>query len=553
MTEGGALFSNCITEALGCHFCPKGFVTEESPIALNSGILFGGVSAWISRVLSIGLGLALMPVLFRHLPRHELGVWLLFGQTWTALGVFDLGFGVILTRRIAFAFARSQSRGQNVSGADGEILDLVATGHRIYVVLAFSAFAISFGAGWFYLKTLETSSHHLTEFWITWGVLCLGRACAIWTTASTCLLQGLGYVGWDTLIASFLNALALILQIGAVLLGFSMISLAAIAAAGALAQRVVVFAFLRKRNRGLLEGAGRWRFELFREMLPASLRVWLTTVGCLLVTNSDPFFIASSQGASSIPAYRAAFVLIINLHLIAGVFSAASPVFVSQLWQKSDLSQIRGILQQNARIGLWTMACGAGAILSLGSTLFQSWLGPGNFIGYPVLVLFLVTFVLEHHANVYSTCARATGDEAYGLSSLGTGLLKLLLAWLLMRRYGLAGLAASTLLAQAILNDWFMVYRSVVRLKVKFGEHVLKVLVPSAGLFIAALCVGLLIENGLPDLKPGLRVLIVSSLTALLLAACFWSMALESSQRSWLLRGLSRPRVAVERPGVADQ
>jgi O-antigen/teichoic acid export membrane protein len=503
---------------------------------LNLDILFGGVAAWISRVLTIGLGLALMPVLFRHLPRNELGVWLLFGQTWAALGIFDLGFGVILTRRIAFAFGSSQGPAQSVSGPRREILDLVATGHRIYIVLAFFAFAIAFGAGWFYLQTLAPSRQHLTEFWITWGVLCLGRACAIWTTASTCLLQGLGYVGWDTLIASFLNAAALVLQIGAVLLGFRMITLAGIAAVGALSQRVVVLMFLRKRKLALLAGAGRWRSDLFRDMLPTALRVWLTTVGGLLVANSDPFFIASSQGASAIPAYRAAFVLIINLYLISGVFSAASPVFVSQLWQKNELNQIRRILRQNARIGMWTMACGAGAILSLGSTLFQTWLGPGNFIGYPVIVLFLVTLGLEHHANVFSTCARATGDEAYGLSSLVTGLLKVLLAWLLTRRFGLPGLAASTLLAQAILNDWFMVYRSVVRLNVNFGEHVLKVLVPCAGLFIAVLCSGLLIQIAFPELKPGIRVLLVSSSASLLLALSFWSMALEKSERSWLLR-----------------
>lgn len=486
-------------------------------------------------MLSIGLGLALMPVLFRHLPKNELGVWLLFGQTWTALGIFDLGFGVILTRRIAFAFGRSQDSVVNGPEERDEVLDLVATGHRIYVVLAFCAFAISFGAGCFYLQTLEASRQHLTEFWITWGVLCLGRACAIWTTASTCLLQGLGYVGWDTLIASFLNAIALVLQIGAVLLGFRLVSLAAIAAIAAASQRAVVLMFLRKREMEFLE-PGRWRLELFREMLPSSLRVWLTTVGGLLVANSDPFFIANSQGASAIPAYRAAFVLIINLYLISGVFSAASPVFVSQLWQKNDLSQIRRILQQNARIGIWTMACGAGAILSLGATVFESWLGPGNFIGYPVLILFMVNFGLEHHANVFSTCARATGDEAYGPASLVTGLLKVLLAWLLTRRFGLAGLAASTLLAQAILNDWFMVYRSVVRLKVNFAEHLLKVLVPGAGLFIAALCGGLAIETALPELKPWIRVLLVSSLASLLLAASFWSLALEKSQRSSVLR-----------------
>jgi hypothetical protein len=114
--------------------------------------------------------------------------------------------------------------------------------------------------------------------------------------------------------------------------------------------------------------------------------------------------------------------------------------------------------------------------------------------------------------------------------------LKLLLAWLLTRRFGLAGLAASTLVSQAILNNWYMVYRSVVRLGVDFGDHARRVLVPCAGLFIATLCLGLLVEHLLPELKPGIRVLISCSLSGLVLAASFWRMALESFERSWLLR-----------------
>jgi hypothetical protein len=30
-----------------------------------------------------------MPVLFRHLPKEELGIWLLLGESWVALGILE--------------------------------------------------------------------------------------------------------------------------------------------------------------------------------------------------------------------------------------------------------------------------------------------------------------------------------------------------------------------------------------------------------------------------------------------------------------------------------
>ena len=66
-------------------------------MSVTKRIAFGAAASWFSRGVTILLGLVLMPVLFRHLPKEELGVWLLFGQSWAAMGILDLGFGVTLT------------------------------------------------------------------------------------------------------------------------------------------------------------------------------------------------------------------------------------------------------------------------------------------------------------------------------------------------------------------------------------------------------------------------------------------------------------------------
>jgi len=147
-------------------------------MSITQRIAFSATATWFSRGVSILLGLVLLPVLFRHLPREELGVWLLLGQSWAALGIFDFGFGFTLTRRIAFAKGKSGTdpNAPLTEESAREIADLVATGKRVYRVLAVFAFVFSFGAGFFYLRTLHLGSVPISEVWLAWGLLCVSQA-----------------------------------------------------------------------------------------------------------------------------------------------------------------------------------------------------------------------------------------------------------------------------------------------------------------------------------------------------------------------------------------
>jgi O-antigen/teichoic acid export membrane protein len=501
-------------------------------------ILFGGAISWFARGTNVLLGLVLLPVLFRNLPKEELGVWMLLAQSWASLGILDLGFGVVLTRRIAFAVGKRI----NVVDEEGsarnanEVGQLLATGSRIYHWLAVFAFTLSFCCGAFYLPGLKPCGVPQALIWTAWGTLCLSQAAGVWVTVWTCVLQGAGYVGWDGLLGSLVNSLTLVIQIIAVLLGGGLVALATIAAIGTLTQRWLVAGFIHRLHPEFFKSRGVWNPALFRSMLPPASRTLLTTLGYLLIANTDQFFISARQGAVAIPAYRAAFLLVINLHLLAGVFSAASPVFISQLWQAGKMTEIRAILCRNARMGLLAMGCGGAAILALGGTLFEVWLGANNFVGYPVLGIFLATFVLEHHANVFSTCGRATNDEAYAASSIAGGILKLVLAFFLTSRLGLAGLALSTLVAQGLTNDWFMVHRSARRLGVNFIKHCREVLLPVALVWVAAFAVAFITNRALREHGPELRMVMVSAAAVAVLGLSLWRLVLEESQRDWLKR-----------------
>jgi O-antigen/teichoic acid export membrane protein len=502
-------------------------------MSITRRIAFGAAASWFSRGVSILLGLVLLPVLFRHLPKEELGVWLLLGQSWAALGIFDLGFGVTLTRRIAFAKGKSGSdpSAELTDETLREIADLVATGKRVYRALAMFAFVFSMGAGFFYLRTLHLGNVPFSQVWLAWSVICLSQALGVWANVWNAVLQGIGYVGWDAVLGSFASALTLLAQIIVVLLGGGLVALAVAAAAGALTQRFLMLGFARRRRPEIFGIHGQWQFALVKNMIPLALRAWATAVGIVLVLNTDQLFIGKMIGAAALPSYRAAYLILLNLNMLAVTAAGSSSVFISHLWQAGELAQVHRLVIRNLNFGLGLMAAGGGCILALGHHLFDLWIGPGNFIGYPVLITFFILLFLEAQCFIIATCSRATEDEAFAAWAIIAGVLKLALSAILGIRFGLLGIALGTLLAELATNHWFMVFRGLRRLRMSLRQHIKKVLFPIGFLFAATTGSVWLIARALSAFPLWVIVGAGCMMSGTLLLSASWLLVLEPHQR----------------------
>jgi len=502
-------------------------------MSVTKRIAFGAAAGGFSRATTIVLALVLMPVLFHHLGKEELGVWLLLAQSSALLFILDFGLSFVLTRRIALAKGKSGSD-PNAPLTDEtrrEIADLVEIGRRLFLGLAVLTFLISSLSGFFYLSHLHFATVSLTVVWTSWTVLCLSQALGVWGQTWNCLLDGVGYVGWDALLSSTMLTLILLAQIAALFLGGGLITLASIAAAGWFLQRCVLRRFARARWPELFELRGRFDRATALDMVSPSLRAWATTLGSLLILNTDQFFIASFGDMTNLPAYRAAYLVLFNLYVLSVTISGASAVFVSHLWQSGELAEIRRIIVRNMRLGLGLMAAGGGCILLLGPRLFDVWLGPGNFIGYPNLLIFFVLLFLEVQSYGVTLCSRATEDEAFAFWSLGGAVLKLGLAAILGARFGLIGIAGSTLLAQLATNHWYMVYRGLRRLRVGLRSYCAEVLLPVALLFalvVLAVWVPLSVNFFTAEWQ---AVIGCSFLAGLVLAGFCWCFVLEPNHR----------------------
>lgn len=499
-------------------------------------IAFGSAAHWVSRVVTIVLGLVLMPVLLRNLPKEQVGIWLLLGQSWAVLGVLDLGFGVTLTRRIAIAKGKSGGSPDTplTPASLAEIADLVAAGRRVYRFMSAAVFLVSWSLGFVYLRHLELQSISHVTVWAAWTILCACQALTVWASVWTCLLQGVGYIGWDALFATAINGLTLLGQIVAVVSGGGIIGLAVIATVGALGQRAILRSFAFRQRPELLNIAGTWNPAVLKGMPGLALRAWLSSLGTVLVFNTDGFFIASAEGAENIPAFRAAFLVVLNVHILASVFAQSSSVFISQLWQAEQQEEVRRLVQRNLRIGLCFMLCGGTAILFAGEALFNVWLGPHNYVGPATVAVFVALFVLEQQSYIISTSCRATELEPFAGWMMAGALIKLALALPMIKWFGLMGLAIATLAAQLLTAHWYVAMRGLARLGFPFSRYITSVTMPCIAV-LAAACglsyVALLVTSGKTDVA---RVIAASAGAGLALAGAFWWLALDGHHRKRL-------------------
>jgi O-antigen/teichoic acid export membrane protein len=511
-------------------------------MSVTKRIAFGAAASWFSRVVTIVLALVLMPVLFHHLPKEELGVWLLLAQTSALLFILDLGFSTVLTRRIALAKGKSGSdpAAPLTDETLREIADLVEAGRRLFLGLAIATFLISCLSGFIYLGHLKLTTLSLPVVWSAWAILCLSQAFGVWAQVWNCLLSGVGYVGWGAVLGSFMSTVTLLAQIAALYLGGGLLVLATVAAVGLFLQRFLLLGFARSRRPELFQIHGRFNNVIVRGMVSPSLRAWATGIGILAVLNTDQFFIASITGAAQIPAYRAAYLVLYNLNMLAVTAAGASTVFISHLWQAGEIAEVHRVVVRNLRLGLGLMAAGGACVLVLGPRLFDVWLGPGNYIGLPILAIFFTLLILEAQCYIITLQSRATDDEAFAFWALGAGALKLALSAVLGLRYGLIGIAASTLLAQLATNHWYMVYRGLKRLGISLEHHFVSVLLPVVSLFVlVTVAVWLPISNDLFS-NEWEAVLGSSAIAGVLLAVFMWTFVLDRGHRERLVRWIQQ-------------
>lgn len=506
----------------------RAYLRTAAPAPVGRRVAKALSALWLSRVVAIALNLLLLPLLLHRIPAGELGVWLVMGQAGGIIVLMDFGVTSVLTRRIAIA---SGAQDGADPAADVHVADLLASARLIYICAAGLTLAGSLVAGWFLLARLGLDGSTLARVRIAWVLLCAAYACNLFSGLWTSLVSGLGHVAAASVLGMALGLANMVLQVALVLLGGGVIGLAVLALAGSAVQRWATIRVLRSRRPRLLSIRGRPRRELVNGLLGASFRYWLTELGAIALLRTDQIFIAGFQQPAQIPAYYAAYSAMYNMALVSIAIAEATSVFVSQMWREREPEAVHALVLRGTRIGLTLMLCGAGLMAVVGDSVIAVWIGPGRFVGRPVLLTFCAMLVLYVHQSLLLGFSRATENEAYAPCYLAAGALNLLITWLLVGPLGLLGVAMGTLIAQAATTSWFVPVSALRRLRITWGTYASQVLLPALG--VAALTCGavLLAVSGLDAGSHLWRVVAGGTAGAAATLAGSWHLILDAGTR----------------------
>jgi len=505
-------------------------------MSASKRIAFAVSASWLSKVSIILSGLVLTPALFRFMGKEELGLWYLLANSQSFLGLLSLGIAPTLMRHIALAKGKSGADPgvELTEETKQHIGDLVVTGRLILQWLAVAVFFIAWLSGYGLINQIELSQvSPQTVFW-AWTLMCASYAIGVWLSYLDSALSGMGYVGWDGLIWTGISLLTILANIAGVLLGGGLLALAAISVIAGLIQRFIFLAVIRWRCPELLSFQGQWNAEYAKALVKPSLYWWLTDLGAFLVLRTDAYFIALLKGAQNIPSYQAAYTLVANLSGVGMAVAGSSAVFISQAWQAGALGVIHQMTLRNARIGLSIMAAGVAFLMVAGGEFIELWLGKGNFVGHDILLIFCIMLTLETQHVILVSSSRATEDEKYAPWALTAGVLNIIFTWILIKPLGLLGVAMGTMLAQMLTNNWYAVYRPMVRLKLNFWNYLRQVVGLWAMVLVCCLGLSWLAKISLSQLKITSDFAVIAT-TALVcgtvLSTLLWTSVLEDRHR----------------------
>lgn len=457
-------------------------------------MIFGVSASWVLMGTRMAVSFLLMPLLYHYVPAKLLGVWLLFASMGAVFAVSDLGLASATARALAWFQGRRGQDGSAPSGVAAELLahgpeDLIRTVARSYLALGLAVLLVVGGFGFYYLGTLDLVPAALGEARWAWALYAGGLAFVLAGSTPNYVLQGLGDVGLEALAQALALWIGLLAQWLWLRSGGALLGLGAVFLLQAMATRALLWALLRKRHAWLFTKPGHYQPKIIRALLAQGFGLFISGLCGLFIFQVTPMLIASALGAEAVPDYNVLVVLAATGMQLAGALPSALMPFASARSAAGDLDGLRRLHSLAIKVGVGLQLCYVAVLLSAAPHWVGLWVGAGHFLGYPILSLLCVFFVLEQHHVANSVFTFSSGQWPFAPWSLAGGLLNTLLVYLALPRLGLLGAALGGVIAQGLTNNWYVVYYTLRRLGIGLGDYVRRVLFPLAGL---ALGLGLL-------------------------------------------------------------
>lgn len=489
--------------------------------ALN--LLTGTFMQYVLLGVNVVIGIVLMPITMRHFGQADYGLWMLVASMTAYFQLLDLGYGSGLLRHVTEADAR---------GDEGEINVVLSTFVVVYSLLGVVALAATALLALVVLPQFPNLTP--AQVWTGQAILALlGLRIAIGFPMS---VFGAVTTARQRFAAS--SAIAIVTAIAqgiatyaAVVGGYGLVTLVAVTTTIGVLSYVPYAMLARRTFPGLRLTPRAFSRRHVREITAFSFYLFVIGVAYQIGPSADNLIIGAYVGTAAIAVFTVAARLVDFQRQVCGQFIGLLFPLVVRFHASNDRAAVRTTLLEGTRLGVVLAAGVALGLIAFGRDVIVLWMGPGfETSAAPLYVLAIVGTVMVAQGPT-GTVLLATGrHRLVAWASIAEIALNVGLSVLLVRRFGLVGVAIGTAVPYALINLVVLMPAACRQVDLEFRAFLNATAVPA----IVALVPASIVAAVLPTAPaPALPALLVSAaIVALVYVAAFWGLGLRGADRA---------------------
>ena len=454
----------------------------------TAAALRAALASYVTRFITLLLGFVVTPIVLAQIGRETYGYWVIVGSVIGYVGMVDFG----ITGSVATLIAREQHHPEAVSRTVSNAL-VALTAARVLAVIG-SAIAVVVAPG--LLRLTPASAPMVCKLILLAGT---GLALSFPVRALKAALRGVQRIATLRLTEFGLALFRIALMLALLYLGNGVYSLPWSTIAASILGFLVLWPLAGKSVPGFKPSLALVSRREIREILGVSAWWFLGSLGALFIYQTDNIVVGRYIGATAVTVYALTFripnmvrgqLYQLNLSLAPGI---------GNLVGTGRNEQLRALYPQLLRITLFLGITAAALVFKLNRSLVSLWVGPENYGGDLLTLIFsvgVVYLLVFHLSSVILT--NYLDLKVLAGTRFVEGIVNLVLSLVLVGRFGMLGVAAATLAAGFLTTAWFLPSRASRLVGLPLGELLGQVL-PRGSLFLIVAVVVVLVTPESPQ------------------------------------------------------
>ncbi len=505
-------------------------LSKDLPVASRPAnqikLIFGNLSVnYLVAGAELLIGLFMLPFNVAYLGQAAYGLWFLAGSITVYFSMLDMGYGMANVRFAAHYRAKG----------DAEALNQIAS-TMFYVFTAMGVVA--------YLIAILLALNLATLFSLTPAQAATGRSVVLIISAYVALGFPVGVFGGIVygFQRTYLNGIVALITIITVAIvnvavlkaGYGLVELVAATTTVRILSYIAyalnayrVFPALRIRLQS-------FRWNRLREVTGFSVFLFLIDLANKLNYSTDTIVIGIFMSTVAVALWAVAQRLIEIVQRVTDQLNSVLFPVVVDSSAVQDLDRLRKILLQGTRLSLAMVIPLATGLALLSRSVVTTWVGTDFAGSIPVIHILSIAVALRVGNATSAMVLKGSGQHRLlALSNIVMAICNLLLSLLLVRRYGLAGVAVGTLLPLMVIS-LLVVFPAACRRVELSRAHVVRHAVWPAiwpGVVMAGF---LLLTRSLFEPR-WISLILLTTSAGTIYAGLFLRFAISDSERKWYL------------------